>query len=195
MLKTARFEDLVLGSAGDIQDALGTDQKFSKSAKLPGYCLQPRSLHPPLRLGPLALSPRPLSLTNFSLDRPHPVPLKVHVMNSEFDKDIARRLLKLLSEDQNLSQRRMAAKMGVSLGKINYCLARLAEKGFIKIKRFHNSAKKKQYAYVVTPKGMAKKAELTFRFLTIKLAEYDEIKRQIKELSFEVDREDLRRIL
>ena len=116
-------------------------------------------------------------------------------MNSEFEKDIARRLLKMLAEDPNIPQRHMAAQMGVSLGKVNFCLSQLAKKGFIKIKRFQNSAKKKQHAYIVTPKGLAEKADLTFRFLKIKLAEYEEIKRQIKELSLEVGREDFRGIL
>ena len=116
-------------------------------------------------------------------------------MNSEFEQDIARRLLKMLAEDPNISQRHMAAQMGVSLGKVNFCLSQLAKKGFIKIKHFKGSAKKKQYAYMVTSKGLAKKAELTVRFLKIKLAEYEEIKRQIKELSLEADREELRRFL
>ena len=116
-------------------------------------------------------------------------------MNSEFDKDTARRLLKILAEDHNLSQRSLAAQMGVSLGKVNYCLSQLAKEGFIKIKRFQTTARKKRYAYVVTPRGLAEKADLTFRFPKKKIEEYEQIKRQIRELSREVDEEDLRRIL
>jgi EPS-associated MarR family transcriptional regulator len=115
-------------------------------------------------------------------------------MNSEFDKDTSRRLLKLLTENPRLSQRQMAQKMGVSLGKTNYCLTQLAQKGFINIKRFKSAINKTCCSYTVTPMGLAEKADLTIRFLKLKLEEYDEIKRQIKELSREVEGEDLRRI-
>ncbi len=115
-------------------------------------------------------------------------------MNAEFEKDVSRRILKLLAENQNLSQRDMARKMGVSLGKTNYCLRQLAKRGFVEIKRLKKAIGKKQYQYVVTPAGAAEKAELTYRFLKKKLEEYDEIERQIRELrrDMETEREDLR---
>lgn len=106
-------------------------------------------------------------------------------MNNDFEQEIRYRLLKVLSQDASLSQREMAAKMGVSLGKVNYCLAELAKKGSIKINRFKDSRNKLQYLYVLTPQGIEEKALLTLRFLRRKMSEYSEIKRQIRELARE----------
>ncbi len=115
-------------------------------------------------------------------------------MNAEFEKDVSRRILKLLSENRTLSQRDMARQMGVSLGKTNYCVLKLAERGFIEVKRLKKAIGQKRCEYIVTPAGAAEKAELTYRFLKKKLEEYDEIERQIRELrrDMETEREDLR---
>ena len=118
----------------------------------------------------------------------------VHVMNSDFEKEIRYRLLKILSQNSNLSQRDMATKMGVSLGKVNYCLAEFAKKGIIKINRFKDSTNKFKYIYVLTPHGIDTKASITIDFLKSKLSEYDEIRKQINELKLEVDDEDLNNI-
>jgi EPS-associated MarR family transcriptional regulator len=118
----------------------------------------------------------------------------VHVMNSDFEKEIRYRLLKILSQNSNLSQRDMATKMGVSLGKVNYCLAEFAKKGIIKINRFKDSTNKFKYIYVLTPHGIDTKASITIDFLKRKLSEYDEIRKQINELRLEVDDEDLNNI-
>ncbi len=116
-------------------------------------------------------------------------------MNTEFEKKTARSLLELLSKNQNLSQRDMARRIGVSLGKTNACLKRLAEEGFVEVKRGNKSIGKKRLEYVVTPRGVAEKAELTFRFLKKKLTEYEEIRCQIKELNRDMEQEDLRELL
>ena len=112
-------------------------------------------------------------------------------MNSDHDQEIRYRLLKLLSTNVDLSQREMARKMGISLGKVNYCLAELAKNGLIKINRFKNSQKKFQYLYLLTPRGIEVKAGLTISFLKRKMAEYSEIKRQIQNLAREVESEGL----
>ena len=75
--------------------------------------------------------------------------------------------------------------MGISLGKVNYCLSALAKKGLIKINRFKASENKLQYLYHLTPRGLEARAGLTVSFLKRKLAEYDEIKCQIQELTRE----------
>jgi len=112
-------------------------------------------------------------------------------MNDAFNQEVRYRLLKLLSQDAGLTQREMAGKMGISLGKVNYSLSELARKGFIKIKRFKDSQNKLQYLYRLTPRGLEAKAGLTISFLKQKMSEYSEIKRQIKELAREIEGEGL----
>ena len=96
------------------------------------------------------------------------------------------KLLKLIEGTPDISQRSLAKKMNVSLGKVNYCLQALKEKGWVKAKNFKNSENKKGYIYVLTPKGASERARVTARFLKRKLTEYDEIKREIEELRREV---------
>jgi EPS-associated MarR family transcriptional regulator len=112
-------------------------------------------------------------------------------MNDTFNQEVRYRLLKVLSHDAGLTQREMAGKMGISLGKVNYCLSELARKGFIKIKRFKDSQNKFQYLYHLTPRGLEAKAGLTISFLKQKMSEYSKIKRQIKELAREIEGEGL----
>jgi len=112
-------------------------------------------------------------------------------MNNLYEKEIRYRLLKILDKDPNLTQRQMAQKMGISLGKVNYCLSELAKKGFIKINRFKASKIKIKYIYMLTPKGLEEKGRLTLSFLKLKLSEYEEIKRQVRDLATEVAEEGL----
>ena len=102
------------------------------------------------------------------------------------EQEIRYRLLKILSQQSNLSQRDMAKQMGISLGKVNYCVSELAKRGLIDITRFKSAKNKIPYTYVLTPGGMTEKARLTANFLRRKMAEYEEIQRQIAELSREV---------
>ena len=111
-------------------------------------------------------------------------------MNHKYEQEIRYRLLKVLSQDPNLGQRDMAKRMGISLGKVNYCVSELASKGWIKITRFKSAKKKIPYTYMVTPKGLEEKGRLTMRFLKRKLSEYEEIKKQIRELYCEAQEED-----
>jgi len=106
-------------------------------------------------------------------------------MNSTLDHEIRYRLLKILSENHSLSQREMAKEMGISLGKLNYCLSQLTKKGFIKVNRFRSST---------APQGLEEKAKVTLRFFKRKVVEYDEIQRQIKELIQELGDEKLSQI-
>ncbi len=85
----------------------------------------------------------------------------------------------------------MAKKMGISLGKVNFCVSELAAKGWIKITRLKNARKKIPYIYMLTPKGLEEKGELTVRFLKRKVSEYEEIKVQISEIYQEVKHEGL----
>jgi EPS-associated MarR family transcriptional regulator len=95
------------------------------------------------------------------------------------------RILKLLEADPQASQRKLANELGISLGRVNYCLQALVDKGLIKANNFRNSANKRAYLYLLTPKGMEEKAKVTMRFLKHKLAEYESLKRELEELQRE----------
>ena len=112
-------------------------------------------------------------------------------MNHYYEQEIRYCLLKLLSQNPNLGQRDMAKRMGVSLGKVNYCVSELASKGWIKITRFKSAKKKIPYTYMLTPKGLEEKGRLTLSFLKRKLLEYKEIKEQIRDLYCEVGEHSL----
>ena len=91
-------------------------------------------------------------------------------------------LLKTLESNPELTQRELAREMGISLGKANYCLRALTDKGLVKARNFRNSRNRSAYAYFLTPKGMEEKARVTCRFLKRKLREYEELKQEIEEL-------------
>ena len=112
-------------------------------------------------------------------------------MNHSYEQEIRYRLLKILSEEPKLGQREMAKRMGISLGKVNFCISELAAKGWIKITRLKSARKKIPYIYMLTPKGLEEKGKLTVRFLKTKLAEYKEIRNQVEELHNEVHQEGL----
>jgi EPS-associated MarR family transcriptional regulator len=103
------------------------------------------------------------------------------------DTETRYRLLKLVESNPNLTQREMAAEMGLSLGKFNYCLKELVKKGIVKIDRFTSSDNKAAYMYILTPHGIEQKAKITARFLKRKMKEYEEIKHEIETLKQEVE--------
>ena len=90
-------------------------------------------------------------------------------------------ILRRISNDPNLSQRKLAKGMGLSLGKVNYCLNSLKNKGLVKIGNFRKSKNKIKYLYVLTPKGISEKTKLTIRFMNQKMKEYDALKKEIKK--------------
>jgi len=95
------------------------------------------------------------------------------------------RILKLLENNPTASQREIARELGVSLGRVNYCLQALVEKGLIKVNNFRQVESKRAYLYFLTPKGMQEKAKVTVRFLKVKLDEYENLKRELRELQNE----------
>ncbi|MGB3742376.1 MAG: MarR family EPS-associated transcriptional regulator [Castellaniella sp.] len=90
--------------------------------------------------------------------------------------------LRLLESNPDLSQRELAQALGISLGKANYCVRALLDKGLIKMQNFRSSDNKLNYAYLLTPAGIAAKAELTRSFLKIKTREYEILKQEIEQL-------------
>ena len=97
-------------------------------------------------------------------------------------RDIRLDLLRKLESSPHFTQRELSREMGVSLGKVNYCMQKLTEKGLIKLTSFAHNQNKMGYAYLLTPKGIEKKAKLTATFLKIKIKEYEMLKIEINAL-------------
>jgi len=87
-------------------------------------------------------------------------------------------ILRSISKNPKASQRNISKNLGLSLGKVNYCLQALKQKGLIKISNFRKSENKLKYAYVITPRGFTEKAKLTVKFMKRKMHEYDELKKE-----------------
>ena len=93
-------------------------------------------------------------------------------------------LLRKIQKKPNTSQRELAQELGFSLGKLNYCLKALQEKGLVKAKNFKKNPDKINYIYLLTPKGVAEKTRLTINFMKRKMKEYDELKKELKKEKF-----------
>lgn len=95
------------------------------------------------------------------------------------------KVLRLIESNPRMSQRDLAVAMGVSLGKTNYCIKALLDKGLIKMLNFRNSRNKMAYAYLLTPAGVEEKASIAVRFLKYKVQEYERLHAEIIELQRE----------
>lgn len=95
------------------------------------------------------------------------------------------KLMRVLEANPGISQRDVARKLGISLGKVNYCLQALVGKGWIKATNFKNSHNKAAYMYLLTPRGVEMKAALTVKYLQIKMREYEALRCEIEEMSRE----------
>jgi EPS-associated MarR family transcriptional regulator len=100
-------------------------------------------------------------------------------------EEIHYKLMRLLEANQQLSQRDAARELGVSLGKVNYCLRALVSRGWVKAANFKNSRNKAAYMYLLTPRGLEQKASLALRFLNIKLREYETLRAEIEQMRHE----------
>ena len=101
---------------------------------------------------------------------------------AKLQEDTSFRVMRILEENPDLTQRELAAQLGMSIGGLNYCMKALIEKGYVKIENFHNSKNKFKYVYVLTPSGIAQKIAITGRFLHRKLEEYEALKKEIELL-------------
>ena len=90
-------------------------------------------------------------------------------------------LLRRIQNKPNATQRQLASELGVSLGKLNYCLKALKGKGLVKIENFKKNPNKIGYFYVLTPKGALEKTKLTVNFMQRKMNEYEELKKELKK--------------
>ena len=97
-------------------------------------------------------------------------------------------LLKHLEQNPEISQRQLASELGISLGKANYCLKSLIDKGWVKAGNFRRNPNKLQYGYLLTPRGVEEKAKVTLRFLKRKQQEHQEIVKELEELRREASK-------
>ncbi len=110
------------------------------------------------------------------------------------NEDLSYKLIKLIEADPEISQRELARELGVSLGKVNYCLRALIDKGWVKASNFKNSKNKLAYCYMLTPQGMQQKSVVAGQFLKRKLAEHKRLLVEIEALRREVSRETEREV-
>ena len=96
-------------------------------------------------------------------------------------------VFKILEDNPNISQRELAKMLGVSLGKANYCIRAMIDKGLVKANNFKNSDNKRAYFYKLTPRGIEAKAKISVRFLARKIAEYEALRLEIEELKARLD--------
>ncbi len=90
-------------------------------------------------------------------------------------------VLRKINKKSDITQRELSSSLGLSLGKINYCLSALKDKGFIKIKNFKKSKNKMKYMYVLTPEGISEKTKITINFMKQKMKEYEDLKKDLKK--------------
>jgi len=90
-------------------------------------------------------------------------------------------ILRKIKNNPESSQRKLAEELGFSLGKLNYCLNALKNKGLVKIKNFNKNPNKISYIYVLTPKGITQKTKLTLNFMKMRMKEYDDLKKELKK--------------
>jgi EPS-associated MarR family transcriptional regulator len=101
-------------------------------------------------------------------------------------EDTHYKVLKIIESNPEITQRELAGELGVSLGKANYCLKSLMEKGWVKANNFKNSNNKLAYAYLLTPRGIEQKTALALHFLKRKMTEYEQLRQEIEEMQKEV---------
>jgi EPS-associated MarR family transcriptional regulator len=106
---------------------------------------------------------------------------------SQLQEDTYFRVLRILQDNPDLTQRDIAERLGVSTSGMNYCLNALIDKGWVKVQNFSQSKNKFGYIYVLTPKGIAEKGLLTSRFLARKMDEYKALKVEINSLKMDID--------
>jgi EPS-associated MarR family transcriptional regulator len=106
---------------------------------------------------------------------------------NKIKEEVRLRLMKTISEaDQKITQRELAKRIGISLGKTNYWVNEMVNEGLIKFERFKQAGNKSTYTYVLTPKGIEEKSRLLIHFLSRKLREYDILRQEIEDLNQEI---------
>jgi len=105
---------------------------------------------------------------------------------NQINPEIHLKVLRQIEANPSITQRELAQQLGVSLGKANYCLKALIDRGWVKVNNFRDCDRKAAYAYLLTPSGLEEKAKITIRFLKQRMKDYEQIKAEIAELQAEV---------
>ncbi len=108
-------------------------------------------------------------------------------IKENYNEDQDFRVLKYIDNTQKTSQRELSKSLNISLGKINYILNALIEKGIVKARNFKNNKNKRAYAYYLTPKGIQEKARLTIGFFNRKSEEYNQLKKELDDLKEDIE--------
>ena len=119
--------------------------------------------------------------------------LEISMINQqmELENEESLKVLREIDTNPRLTQRELSSRLGLSLGKINFLLKSMIERGLVKAENFKNSQNKSAYLYLLTPTGIETKTKTTYRFLKRKIAEYEKLEAEIKELKKEVGFSDL----
>ena len=117
-----------------------------------------------------------------------PKPPYMTSRRSQLQEDTYFRVLRMLQDNPDMTQREIAEKLGISTSGLNYCLKALIDKGWVKVQNFSQSKNKFGYIYVLTPQGIAEKAVLTGRFLKRKMQEYETLRAEIEALQSDVEK-------
>jgi len=119
--------------------------------------------------------------------------LEISMINQqmELENEESLKVLREIDTNPRLTQRELSSRLGLSLGKINFLLKSMIERGLVKAENFKNSQNKSAYLYLLTPTGIETKTKTTYRFLKRKIAEYEKLETEIKELKKEVGFSDL----
>ena len=110
--------------------------------------------------------------------------------NIQINQEIHLKVLRYLQDNPDATQRDMAKLLGISLGKVNYCIKALIDKGLVKTRNFNNNKNKRTYLYILTPKGIETKSGLTISFLKRKIQEYELLRNEIDNLQKEINKTD-----
>jgi EPS-associated MarR family transcriptional regulator len=105
---------------------------------------------------------------------------------TNLEKEEVLQVLREIKKDPEMTQRDLSVKLGISLGKVNFILKALIQRGLIKVDNFKKSNNKAAYLYYLTPKGAEEKARITYRFLRRKIKEYEDLEHEIRRLKQEV---------
>ena len=111
-----------------------------------------------------------------------------NIVSEKLGRDNDLKVLRYLQEKQKVSQRELSAFLGISLGKVNFILKALIDKGVVKTRNFVNNKNKRAYAYFLTKEGFEEKTRLTLRFFKRKSKEYDDLKHELEELEKEINK-------
>lgn len=153
---------------------------------------RPTNIASPVRMLPTRLhADTVLSLERSALQQDAEPATTMASKHPQHTEDLQFRVLKLLQERPDLSQRDLATRLGVSNGKLHYCIRALIDRGLVKLESFANSKHHLRYAYLLTPSGAAEKAAMTSRFLRRKIAEYEALRIEIESLQAELHSKSL----